>query len=503
VTRPALLLLLLAACDVEGDVRRARANATPDGDTAAGADDTGEAGPDTVDVAHTREMRGLYVATVYNIDWPSMNSLSASAQQAEIVALLDIAEEAGINAVFVQIRPEGDALYRSEIEPWSDCLTGTQGTDPGYDPLAVWISEAHARGIEVHGWMNPYRAKAGSESMSGLASGHMALAFPQYAYGYGGDVWMDPGAAVVRGRVVEVVEDVVTRYDIDGIHFDDYFYPYPDDGDFPDDTTWGAYTASGGTLARDDWRRQNTADLVRDVSQAIAALDPTVRFGIAPFGIWRPGYPAGISGFDPWAGLYADPLDWVSNGWLDYVAPQLYWETTNSGQEYGLLAPWWDEQLPDGTWLFPANALYQLGSASTWTLDEYADQIAICRDTSMTHTRGNLWYNATPFIDGWSGVHDAFSSRYYPTPALPPVVNAVAGEREPPLSVTVSGDRVTWEPADGRRAVTVYTDDGGAWSLQAIVPADTGGITLGSGRWALASVGAGDVESGGVVVTLP
>lgn len=496
-----LLLLLVAACD-DPTTRRAespRDTAPPEGtDTGEPVDDR-----ELADVAHTREMRGLYVATVYNIDWPSGNSLSAAEQEAEIVSLVAKADEAGFNAIFLQIRPEGDALYASEIEPWSDCLTGTQGRDPGYDPLEVWIREAHARGIEVHGWLNPYRAKAGSESMSGLTGGHMALAFPQYAYGYGGDVWMDPGASVVRERVVDVVLDIIGRYDIDGINFDDYFYPYPDDGDFPDEDTYAAYEAAGGTLALDDWRRENTSALVSDVSAAILGARPSVRFGIAPFGIWRPGYPAGISGFDPWAELYADPLHWARSGWLDYVAPQLYWETTNSGQEYGLLAPWWDAELPDGTWSFPANALYQLGSSSTWTFDEFAAQIAISRDPSLSRTRGNVWYNASPFIEDWDGVLETFSTVYYPSPALPPAVNAVADVSEPPPTLTQAGGTVSWERSAGRRAITVYAESGEGWSLSAIVPASDGSVTLTSGRWALASVNGGDVESQGVVITAP
>jgi uncharacterized lipoprotein YddW (UPF0748 family) len=502
-------LVLLLACSDSGSTVR---SAAPDDTDVSDTDDTDDTHTDDtdapsdvelVDVAHARELRGLFVATVYNIDWPSGAGLSVAEQDAQLVTLLDLAEDARMNAVFVQMRPEGDALYASSIEPWSEWLTGTQGVDPDYDPLERWIVEAHARGIEVHAWLNPYRAKVGSESISGFAEGHMALAFPEHTIAYGGDVWMDPGAESVRGRVVDVTEDLLTRYDLDGIHFDDYFYPYPDDGDFPDDATWNAYVAGGGTLARDDWRRENTSLLVRDVSVAIAAIDPAVRFGISPFGIWRPGYPSGIVGFDAYEGLYADPLNWVSNGWLDYLSPQLYWETGNEGQEYEALTEWWNAQLPDDTWLFPANALYQLGSSDTWTLDEFAAQIDISRRFDLARTRGNMWYNASPFIDDAAGVRDAFATRYYPTQALPPVVNALGGVTEPPPTVTVDGATAAWEPADGRRAITVYTSAGEAWNLASIVPAGGGSVTLASGRWALASVGKGGVESRAVVVTVP
>ncbi len=506
---PALLfpaLLSLFACDATGEVRHAGTQTGPGGDSGPDSGlDSGDSEIATVPVGHEREMRGLYVATVYNIDWPSSNSLSAAAQQAEIETLLNLADTAGLNAIFIQIRPEGDALYRSSIEPWSDCLTGTQGQDPGYDPLEDWIRLAHARGIEVHAWINPYRAKVGSESTSGLAAGHMALAWPEYAYGYGDDVWMDPGAAVVRARVVAVITDLLNHYDLDGINFDDYFYPYPDsaDGDFPDSATYAAYLSGGGSLALDDWRRTNTSQLVQDVSEAIDAINPAVRFGIAPFGIWRPGYPSGISGMDPYAELYADPLDWVSHGWLDYLAPQLYWETTNSGQEYGLLAPWWDSQMPENTWLFPVNALYQWGTTDTWTADEFAAQLEISRDPALTRTQGNVWYNASPFIDGRSGVLDTFAARYYPTPALPPPVNKLSGTSEAPLQISAEGNTFRWVTDPTRRTVTVYAATGDTWTLSQIIPADVGEVTLAAGRWALASVGTGGVESGGVVVNAP
>jgi uncharacterized lipoprotein YddW (UPF0748 family) len=314
---------------------------------------------------------------------------------------------------------------------------------------------------------------------------------------------MDPAAPEVRQRVLDVIGDLLSRYDLDGVHFDDYFYPYPDDGEFPDDATYDAYVAGGGSLARDDWRRANTALLVEEVSDAIRAVDPAVRFGIAPFGIWRPGYPDGISGFDAYEGLYADPLAWAEAGTVDYLAPQLYWETTNDGQEYGLLTPWWNDAIPDGVWLFPANALYQLGSGSTWTLDELAAQLDVCRDPALTRTAGNLWYNASPLIDDADGVRDAFATRYYPTPALPPPVNALAGTTEDPPELTREGATVRWASAPGRRAVTVYAADGDGWALARIVPAEQGEVTLTTGRWALASVSVGDVESGGVVVEVP
>jgi uncharacterized lipoprotein YddW (UPF0748 family) len=498
---PALLLLLACVPQDVPLVAPEDSAAETDATTDATTDPTDETdGPEpivTVAVSHERELRALFVATVYNIDWPSSSSASASTQQAEIRALLDEASDAGFNAVVVQMRPEGDALYRSAMEPWSRSLTGAQGEDPGYDPLEVWIDEATARGIEVHAWLNPYRARAGSESASGLGDGHMARAFPEYAYGYSGDLWMDPASEEVRGRVLAVVEDLLTHYDLAGIHFDDYFYPYPDDGDFPDDALWDAYVDGGGDLSRDDWRRENTATLIREVSAAIRAIDPAVRFGVAPFGIWRPGFPAGITGFDPYEGLYADPLAWARDGDVDYLAPQLYWETTRTAQAYEPLATWWDAQLPDDVYLFPTNALYQLGSTSAWDLDELADQLAICRDPALTHTHGNLWYNASALLDDLEGVQAAFPTRYYPRPALPPPVHALAGLVEDPPRLSLDERTVSWDAAPGRRALSVYRNGDDGWTLDRLLPGTATEVSLPRGQWAIASVGAGDVESRG------
>jgi uncharacterized lipoprotein YddW (UPF0748 family) len=458
--------------------------------------------PDLVEVGHRRELRALYVATVYGIDWPSRPGLAPDAQQAEIGALVDAAAGAGLNAIVLQVRAEGDALFAGGIEPLSRQLTGTLGGDPGYDPLAAWLDAAHARGLELHAWLNPYRARAGSTSTAGLVAGHPAHDFPEHAHAYGADLWMDPGADVVRGRVVAVVADLVDRYAVEGVHLDDYFYPYPTDAPFPDDATWGAYVAGGGTLDRGDWRRSNTARLVHEISDAIGGVDPALRFGVSPFGIWRSGHPEGIVGLDAVDALYADPLAWAAAGDVHYLAPQLYWETTRAQQAFGALARWWDDQLPDGVDLFPAHAAYRLGSAPTWTIDELAAQVAVVRDEALDRTAGSFWYDASALVDGAPDLREAMAG-WYATPALPPVVASRVGAVEPPPTVSVDGARVTWVPADGRRAVTVYAAEGDGWRLDRIEPAGAGGVTLAAGRWAIASAGPGDVESLGVVVTVP
>lgn len=510
---PLLFLWLLACSDA---VRKAQPGAPPDSDTTGGSDradtagagdstDPGDTASETVAVGHRRELRGLFVATVYNIDWPSRSGLSAAASQAEIRALLDTARAAGLNAIFLQVRGEGDSLYASDLEPWSRVLTGSWDGNPGYDPLATWITEAHARGIELHAWFNPYRARAGSESSSGLPSTHMARALSQHAHPYSGDLWMDPGAEDVRARVVAVVRDVATRYDIDGVVFDDYFYPYPDAavGEFPDSPTWNAYRAAGGSLARDDWRRENTSQLVREISVTLAAVRPSIRFGISPFGIWRPGYPSGIVGMDPYAELYADPLHWTNEGWLDYLSPQLYWHTRDSGQEYGKLLPWWDDQLPANVYLFAANNLSAVGTSASWSLDEYAAELAIARDAANARSQGQVWYSASPLVEDRSGLQAAFAGRYYPTPAVPPLVQGLAGTSQALPSIAVQGGEVSWTSSTGLRGLLVYAADGSGWTLDRVVPASEGRVALGSGRWALSALGAGDVESAGVVVEVP
>ena len=466
-----------------------------DADTAPDTDTSG-VDASTVPVSHPRELRGLYVATVYSIDWPSSATSGAASQRAEITSILDLASAARLNAVFLQVRPEGDALYASSIEPWSRWTSGTQGVDPGYDPLEDWVREAHARGIEVHAWLNPYRARVGSTATSGLAEGHMALAFPRHAHAYNGNLWMDPGSTEVRARVIAVVTDVVTRYDVDGVHIDDYFYPYPDDTEFPDAATWDPYVAGGGTLSRDDWRRSNTAALVRDMAAAVRAHDPALRFGVAPFGIWRPGTPSGTTGLDAYGVLYADPLAWIAEGTVDYLAPQLYWETTNAGQEFGLLAPWWDAQLADGQDHFPALNLSAIGT-DDFTLAEYAAELAIAR--GLPRTRGQIWYSASPLIDDVAGLRATFPT-WYSAPALPPTAPGARDRAEPAPTVTFADGVASWVAREGRRAITVYRSEGDAWTLDRIVPASAGAVTLGEGRWALASVGVGGVESAGVVV---
>ena len=359
---------------------------TPSGGTTSESDETTNAAetstgefPEqpTVEVSHAREFRAAWIATVSNINYPSSQSLGVDASQAELRALLGVAAAHRLNALIFQLRPESDALYDSELEPWSRFLTGSQGGDPGFDPLAYLIEQAHPMGIEVHAWVNPYRAK--SNLGSTLAPGHIALEEPAYAYEYGNLLWMDPGAEPVQERTIDVVLDIIDRYDVDGIHFDDYFYPYPNGEPFPDAATYADYQDGGGALSRDDWRRDNVNQLVEVLYESIVGTRDHIRFGISPFGIYRPGMPEGIVGLDQYAEIFADPLLWMDEGWVDYLAPQLYWPTTQTQQAYEPLLEWWSSMTSEGRYIFTGNYLSQIGSSSAWDVAEILEQVEISR----------------------------------------------------------------------------------------------------------------------------
>jgi uncharacterized lipoprotein YddW (UPF0748 family) len=459
----------------------------------------------TVEVRSARELRGVWVATVSNIDFPSKQGLSAAAQKAELVKILETLAAARFNAVFFQVRPEGDALYPSSLEPWSRYLTGTQGHDPGYDPLAFLVDEAHARNIEVHAWFNPYRAKA-SKSSTAVAP-HMSLTLADYAYAYGTALWMDPGAQAVIDHTVAVILDVVRRYDVDGVHFDDYFYPYPVAGaTFPDDKTYAAYKAGGGALSKADWRRDNVNRLVKRLSQEIAATKPHVRFGISPFGIYRPGTPDGITGLDQYAEIFADPPLWKKEGWVDYLAPQLYWPTTQTAQAYGKLVAWWP-QLPDAArYTFVGNYLSKLGSSATWSLDEFRAQIKLTRAQSASNALGNIFFSWVPLRENRQGIVDVFREELYPAPAVTPPLAAQRDVGLAPPAVVINGRaaQITHVAASSIRAWTIHAAVGtSGWKLHAMVPAATNSATLDAGRWAIAALGKNGTESRGVLVEAP
>ncbi|WP_030606649.1 glycoside hydrolase family 10 protein [Streptomyces fulvoviolaceus] len=315
------------------------------------------------------EMRGVWVATVANRDWPSRAGLSAADQRAELLAHLDKAVESGLNTVVFQVRPTADALWPSPYEPWSQYLTGTQGKDPGWDPLGTAVEEAHARGLELHAWFNPYRISNQADPTK-LISSHPARRHPEWVVTYGGKLYYNPGLPAVRAFVQKAILDAVKKYPLDAVHFDDYFYPYPVAGQtFDDDAAFDEY--GGGFSNRADWRRDNIDRLVLETAARIKRIRPTTQFGISPFGVWRNAATdplgsdtrAGVQSYDD---NYADTRKWVQKGWIDYLVPQLYWLAQPLDQQvpanYSVLVPWWSEVARHSrTKLYIGEALYKAG----------------------------------------------------------------------------------------------------------------------------------------------
>ena len=365
-----------------------------------------------------REFRGAWVATVANIDWPSKPGLSVDKQKAELVSLFDRAAQMHFNAIFFQVRPVADAIYASLLEPWSEYLTGTQGKmpQPYYDPLAFAIVEAHKRGLQLHAWFNPFRA-GHPESKSPPALNHVTKTHPELVRRYGSQTWFDPGEPESRVRASNAVLDVVKRYDVDGVVFDDYFYPYPEKNrakqelDFPDDASWKNYGLATG-LARDDWRRGNINQFVQKVSQSIHAAKPWVQFGISPFGIWRPGVPAGIDAkaLDAYGKLYADARLWLANGWVDYLAPQLYWPISQREHSFTALLEWWRQQNTKNRHVFAGLSDSNLSS------DEIARQTQAVR--MQASNSGEIHYHLRNVLEN-PALNAAVRSQYA-QPALVP-----------------------------------------------------------------------------------
>lgn len=360
------------------------------------------------------ELRGVWIATVDNIDWPSRSDLPVERQKAELVRIFDRAASLGLNAVFLQVRPAADAIYPAADSPWSEYLTGAMGRppDPPWDPLAFAVTEAHARGLQLHAWFNPFRARHPS-AKSPPAGPHVALRRPDLVREYGKHLWLDPGDPAAHREVLAAVLDVVLRYDVDGVHMDDYFYPYPERGAggaeiaFPDDSTWRRYRANGGRLRRADWRRKNINDFVRTLYTSVKAIRKDVQVGISPFGIWRPHHPRQIRGFDAYDKLYADARLWLRRGWLDYLAPQLYWPIDRREQSFPALLRWWMAQDRRRRGVVAGVSVSRVASgrsSNAVTADEIARQIAVARRAGA---RGFILFSANALMENRGGVNDA------------------------------------------------------------------------------------------------
>lgn len=463
--------LLLTAC-LPGDAEPRKPAA------AGGGEAVGEcaATPAPNGDSRGRQVRGMWIATVANIDWPRDPDKPVATQQAEFRRLLDTAKAMNLNAVFVQIRPNSDAFYPSPYEPWSQWITGAPGKNPGYDVLGFMLKEAHARNLEFHAWFNPYRVSRQSD-LKKLAPGSPARKHPDWVRKYGDGLWYDPGLPQVRDLVSKSVIDVVRRYDIDAVHFDDYFYPYPESGDYPDKDTYARY---GKGMEKDDWRRQNVNTLVRDLSQQIRQAKPWVRFGISPFGVWRNSTsdPAGsrTKALQSYSDQYADTRTWIKQGWLDYVTPQLYWPVGDSRADYTTLVDWWSKQVAGTrTQLTIGQAAYRVGEDSTWKNPaELSRHLSL--NTRFPQVRGDVFFSAADVLGDKRGFARRLRADHYGRPAIPPAVQGRGGAAPPPIrSLRVTSDakgaRVEWQPSKGATAYAVYRVDGKGPSCAPVDPA--------------------------------
>ena len=436
----------------------------------------------------SREFRGVWVATVNNIDWPSKPGLPVPEQKAELLALLDHAQQLRLNAVVFQVRPACDALYASRLEPWSEYLTGEMGRAPKpfYDPLELIVREAHLRGLELHAWFNPFRARHAS-AKSPVSSHHVSHAHPQWVRAWGHQLWLDPSDSAVQDHCLAVILDVVRRYDVDGVHLDDYFYPYPEkDGsgremDFPDETNWRRYAQSGGKLSKADWRRENVNTFIRRLYQGVKARKPWVKCGVSPFGIWRPGYPASVRGFDAYEKLYADPRRWLGNGWLDYCSPQLYWSIGATNQSYPVLLQWWAEQNVQHRHLWPGNSVYRAALLP----GELPSQIRLTRQHGGAS--GNLLWSMKTLRQNKGGVADELTRLAYNQQASIPASTWLNNQPPTKPALSVSRDRqgwiVSWQARRGEPAWlwVLQRKSGQDWVTE-IVPGSTTSQRLSTGR---------------------
>jgi len=422
-----------------------------------------------------RELRGAWIATFGNIDWPSANNLPVAAQQAQLLALLDLLQATGFNAVFFQVRSQCDAMYASPLEPWSADLTGRQGRapSPAYDPLEFIIAACRQRGLELHAWLNPFRAVSNAANLASLDPHHLARTRPEWLLAQGSLRILDPGIPQVRDHVINVLLDVLHRYDVDGIHFDDYFYPYPSSASAPfnDDATFASDPR--GFTNRQDWRRDNINRFIQRSHESIRAVKPWVKFGVSPFGIWRnrSSDPAGsaTSGLQSYSDIYADSRKWIQEAWVDYLTPQLYWSVGFSVANYSVLLPWWNA-LGGTRHIYSGLAAYKVNNGGTdlnWSQPaQLPDQIRLNRQ--QPNVRGQTFFSTRSVTSNPLGLRDALRDDLFRTPALLPTMPWKDDQPPPPVSnltAQVSGNeiRLRWvapptsgSPLDQARQFAVY-----------------------------------------------
>ena len=503
-TRRALALAMISACGLLASCTTTKVNtptavpaATPPGVRPPVAPGTAVLVPP----AAPREFRAVWVSTVANIDWPSKSNLNATQQQAEAIAILDRAKSMNMNAIVLQVRPSADAIYPSAIEPWTEYLTGTQGTPPRplYDPLAFWVAQAHARGLQLHAWFNPYRARQ-TAAKSPAAANHISRANPAVVKSYGKYLWMDPGEASASQQTLDVVLDVVRRYDIDGVHIDDYFYPYPieptgaagealalesstgkSEVDFPDSPSWQKYLASGGKLDRASWRRQNVNQLIERLYAGIHHEKPWVLFGISPFGLGKPALrPKGIAGFSQYDKLYADAELWLQNGWLDYLSPQLYWAIGQKPQAYDVLLDYWIGQNGRQRHIWPGLFTSRIGAPTKdYPPAEIVQQIGVTR--SRAGASGHVHFSMAALMENRKGISDQLKAGHYAGPALIPATpwlgKSVPGAPQVRAKREPHGVNLKLAPGTANAQYAIWTRYGNQWRF-AVTPVATDNLLL-------------------------
>jgi uncharacterized lipoprotein YddW (UPF0748 family) len=443
-----------------------------------------------------RQLRGVWIASVVNIDWPSATGLSPDQQRAELLAWYDEAVANGFNAVFVQVRPTADTFWPSRLEPWSKYLTGTQGQHPGWDPLRFAVRQAHARNLEFHAWFNPYRVSMDTD-VEALVPTHPARVHPDWRVEYAGRLYYDPGVPAAREHTEDVILEAVRRYDIDAVHFDDYFYPYPDAAGtpFPDDASFELYgdgfpdTPEG----RADWRRHNTDLLVSELRERIQDVKPWVKFGVSPFAVWR-NIATDPEGSDTQAGaetyddLYADTRGWVRKEWVDYIAPQVYWNIGFAVADYAKLVPWWAAQVEStGVQLYIGQATYKIGveppQDPAWLdPEEMTRHLAFNRDVVNADgpaVDGDIYFSAKDVRADRLGGMSIVVADHYERPALIPVSALLRGrapDRPQSLDARRTGDGVALRWKGDGASYAVYRLDAEQCGL-------VGTVHDGRGHW--------------------
>ncbi|MDL2322659.1 family 10 glycosylhydrolase [Bacteroidales bacterium OttesenSCG-928-A17] len=373
-----------------------------------------------------REFRGAWIHVIGQNQYKDM---SPETMKSYWIGMLDSLRACHVNAIIFQVRPTADALYYSEIEPWSRYLTGTQGEAPegNFDPMAFMIRECHKRGMEFHAWLNPYRVTASSGDE--LVNSHVFWKHPEWFVRYGNQIYFDPGLPESRAHICKVVKDILQRYDVDAIHMDDYFYPYPIPGQvFPDEESFNRYGAEQGFAPhqRADWRRNNVNTLIEQLKYTIVLTKPWVRFGISPFGIYRnkkdtpDGSGSDTRGLQNYDDLYADVLLWTEKGWVDYLIPQVYWEIGHSAADYAALLPWWSQKKNGGHLYIGQDVVRSMQAADLQKTEQNQLPAKMDMKNSFPGIDGNCWWPAYRLTDNFIGIADSLKNNHQAYPALIP-----------------------------------------------------------------------------------